>query len=162
MGDLDGADPPLATIDRLTIEVGPGLLRTLLGDAPLILREIAVTRPRIAVVIREDGSTNLPDLPQAEPSEEGGLEIRIGLLDLQEGELRVADRSVPLDFVAAKFRASARQTPRGAFAMEARSQRLRLDLTNGSLEGTLSFAARKQPACQRRLQHRSVFLRSCR
>ena len=58
-------------------------------------REIAVTRPRIAVVIREDGSTNLPDLPQAEPSEEGGLEIRIG-----DSRIRILDEAPERDFRA--------------------------------------------------------------
>jgi len=142
VGGPRGLDEPFASIDRLTIEAGPGLVRSLLGDGPLVLSKIDITRPRISIVFYEDGSSNLPDLPDQEPPEDAGLEVRIGALDLRDGELRLDERSLPLDFSAEQFEASLVGVAAGDLRLEAGSRHLRADLLDGTLEGTLSLRAR--------------------
>ena len=94
------------------MSAGPGILKGLRGTGPLILSEIVVFEPRVAVVFYEDGTSNLPDLPDRE-DEGAGIEVRIGALHLRGGELKLEELAVPLDFTAQDFAGSLREVGGG-------------------------------------------------
>ncbi len=88
-------DPAFAEIDRILIEGDfRGLRRPVLR-----LRTVLVERPRIHILLREDGTDNVPRLR----TRGGGrrrLEVKIDALTVSDGALELGERRLPLDLRA--------------------------------------------------------------
>jgi hypothetical protein len=81
------AAAPVATADRLDLRIR---LRPLLRGR-IVIDEIVLRRPLVAVVVGADGSTNLPTLELPSPERDGRVEISIRSLSVRGGELSYTD-----------------------------------------------------------------------
>lgn len=135
-------DPPLAVVPRLRID---GELPGLRGGV-LRLREVTLERPQIFLDVRPDGSTNLPVL--AGGSGGGGrFEVRLDALRVENGEMRLAEQQVPLDFAARAVRLNLVGARGGELGGEVVAQEIELRLPRAnpypfSLSGRVRLSAR--------------------
>ncbi|HZI64014.1 MAG TPA: hypothetical protein VFE44_04490, partial [Thermoanaerobaculia bacterium] len=93
-GEAPG-DPAFAEIERILIE---GDFRGL-RQPVLRLRTVLVERPRLHILLREDGTDNVPRLR----TRGGGrrrLELKIDALTVRDGSLELGERRLPLDLRA--------------------------------------------------------------
>ena len=105
---------------RASLSIGPGLIAGIRGKGPIELREIVLSEPLVQLIFYEDGSSNLPDFPEGDGSE-GGLEIWIARLTVEEGLFIVDEREAPLDFSVRELSASLRQTGETSYVARADS-----------------------------------------
>lgn len=89
------ADPPLLTVRTLRVEIDTDAIRNDLVD----LQTVRASGVKMNLVLREDGSDNLPRFP-ASDGKKGRFAVRIGGLFVEDGELDLGDRRVPLDLRA--------------------------------------------------------------
>ena len=94
-----GLVEPLATAQRLEVEIGPGVIAGIRGKGPLVLRRVEIVEPLVELWFDGDGASNLPELPEREGGG-GGIEVRLELLTLVDGRARLEQREVPLHLVA--------------------------------------------------------------
>jgi hypothetical protein len=90
----------------------------------LDIKRIMVLRPSIDVVFTADGRSNLPQLKQQEP---GGLRVRIGRLDIYNGELIISGRAIGWGMDSGQIDIGVSRTD-GGLRGNARLRRLRLAL----------------------------------
>ncbi len=86
------------------------------------IESVVVEHLRISVTVYPDGSTNLPGARQTKPDLQPLFDLALGRLEVRDGELRVAEQRMPLNFQAEGLRLNAvlagRQY-RGQFAVTA-------------------------------------------
>ena len=85
-------DPPFLTIRRLLVELDSDALSRDLVD----VQTVYASGVRGHLVLREDGGDNLPRFPAGETGS-SPLAVRIGGLYVEDAELDLGDRRVPLD-----------------------------------------------------------------
>ena len=134
VGGQEGLAEPLARVEALSVQVGPGLVRALLSDEPVVLAEVVVTAPRIDLVFDENGRSNLPDFDRGGGG--GNAAVQIDVLHVERGLLRVEEQAMPLDLTASEVEAVLRQLGADVFVAEARSRDLELRLPEATEPGT--------------------------
>ena len=85
-------EPPFLTVRRLLVDLDSDALRRDLID----VQTVFASGVRVEVVLRADGSDNLPDFPR-DKSGPSQLAVSIGGLFVEDGELNFGDHRVPLD-----------------------------------------------------------------
>ncbi|MCE8016592.1 AsmA family protein [Halomonas sp. MCCC 1A17488] len=89
------ADDPMARLDELTVTLDVGALL----QRRIELERVGVRRPQLLLLRREDGSTNIDDLVDEEPTEEQGIPLWPETFVVDRGRLvyRDAGRDIELD-----------------------------------------------------------------
>ena len=92
------SDEPIISIDRVVVSVG---IWPLIASREVHVGEVAILRPRIAIVVAEDGTSNLDDLmvetpaePEPEPDEEITSEPSALPVGVQLERFRIVDGAV--------------------------------------------------------------------
>lgn len=85
-------DPPVAVVPLVRIQSSWQDLR----QNVLLLEEIAIERPLIYLQLNPDGTSNLPSFRTRAGGGQGRFETRIGRILVQDGELRINHRRLPL------------------------------------------------------------------
>jgi hypothetical protein len=128
VGGPDGLDEPLATLDSARVVLDTGILAAIFGDEPIEIAEIDVVEPHIRLLFYEDGTSNLPDLPEREPTDEPARGIRIDSLHLRQGQLNLDQLEVPLELAAADVRIVLSAVPGSDEDLAGRFESSRVDL----------------------------------
>ncbi len=101
-GTPDGAagdDDAFAVVPSLSVQLK--IERWASWRRPVIdVERVAIQSPRVHLVLREDGTNNLPRFGRGEESSGGHLEVRLGALVVEDGLFRLNDLDVPLDLDA--------------------------------------------------------------
>ncbi|MCX6590796.1 MAG: translocation/assembly module TamB domain-containing protein [Acidobacteria bacterium] len=111
-GGEGAAEPPLLVARSVDVDL------SLQGKIDAVL----VEHLRIHLIVYPDGSTNLPGTAQGKPDLQPLFDIALGRLEVRDGELRLAEQRIPLNFRAEGLRlnaALAAQQYRGQFAVAA-------------------------------------------
>lgn len=88
-------DPAVAVVPRGRLDLGLDFV----GDRRITLERVALERPSFYVLVREDGTTNLPRL-QGSETQGPQVDVELGSLLVEKGELVLNERRVPLDLDA--------------------------------------------------------------
>lgn len=99
VGGRDGAEPGLASLDRLDVDLA---WRSVIERAPVIQR-LKLTKPHLRLVREADGSYDIDDLitkwtaPPAEPADPDAPTPRFALanIELEDGSFQFDDRVIP-------------------------------------------------------------------
>jgi translocation and assembly module TamB len=102
---LEGAnEAPYAHIDRLKAEAGVLGLFTMGVSPRVVLHSVEVDGPEYHLIVYSDGTTNQPHPRHppkpGKPAMDTLFDLRVGLLTVRRGEIQIANRKLPLDFVA--------------------------------------------------------------
>jgi len=106
------------------------------------IKQLILLQPIVDIVYTADGENNLPEFMLTEPA--GGGEVRIGSLDVYNGELLFSGQAIGWGMDSGQVTFSLKQTGRDAFRGDAELKRLRLTLPRLKPVSTdigLSFAA---------------------
>ena len=114
--------PDPVKIDYVILQVDqPSVLQGILD-----LKRIILLQPTLNLVYTADGRSNLPQLQQTESA--GAMEVRIGSLDVYNGELIFSGQAIGWGMDSGKVNFNLRQTADGAFRGDAELKRLRFVL----------------------------------
>jgi uncharacterized protein involved in outer membrane biogenesis len=82
------AEGPMASLDELSVTLDVGAL---LGGE-IVLERVAVVRPEVRLLRREDGTTNIDDLMEEEPTEEQEIALWPEAFSIDQGRLVYRDQ----------------------------------------------------------------------
>ena len=97
-------EAPYAHISKLKVDADIFGLFTMGATTRIVLHSVEVERPEYHLIVFADGTTNQPH-PRHPPKQDKPVldtlfDLRVGLLNVREGSLHIADSIAPLDFVA--------------------------------------------------------------
>lgn len=104
-GSEPAEGPALLSVKQLQLAAGIPLLRLDRID----LRWLSLTQPRILILTNADGTTNLPRLSSSASSSPS--EVRLGQLEVSDGELAWDNRRIPFALVGEKVNLRASYLP---------------------------------------------------
>ncbi|MCE8004022.1 AsmA family protein [Billgrantia ethanolica] len=93
VANVPWAEDPMARLDELSVTLDVGAL--LSGE--LVLERVAVVRPEVRLLRREDGTTNIDDLMVEEPTEEQEIALWPETFSIDQGRLVYRDEVQRID-----------------------------------------------------------------